>query len=98
MADKVVIVVECREPGIDSAVIAFVGSCWATVDSFVCDPKNSGYSRHDYFWWAQENFVDNDDVVYNTGRTRTYDKDGLLLEDDQPTPEQQAAWKDALKP
>lgn len=96
MTDNAVIVVECREPGIDSAVIAFVASSWPLVDSFVSDPKNRGYSRHDYFWWAQENFVDNDDPVYNTGRTRTYDKDGLLLADDTPTPAQQTFLKDVL--
>lgn len=92
-----VIIVECREED-GSDVIAFVGSSWNIVDTFVANPNNFGYSRQKYIWWAQENFVDNDDAVYNCGRTRTYDERGVLLEDDTPSPERRASWKDALEP
>lgn len=81
-APSVVILVECREPNIDGdGVVAFVASSWTMVDTFVSNPENFGYSSDpEYFWWAQENFVDNTDFA-NTGRVRTYDKRGVLTGD-----------------
>jgi hypothetical protein len=82
MSRRTVILVECREPNVEGdGVVCFVGSVWNTVDTFVSNPKNYGYSSDpDYFWWAQEHFVDVDDIR-NTGRIRIYDKRGVLQEE-----------------